>query len=151
MAEAKKKTSDAAAAKNNTSVPVTKKVETAVAPVVSKEVKPEPKKDAPKKEEPKKETPKKATTKKTSTTKKGMKRGPKPAAERTIELQVQFGEKQDVTYSNLVNNVKEWWKEQGKREVSLKSLNIYLKPEDNMAYCIINDKVEYNIDLSNWN
>lgn len=151
MAEAKKKPSDAVTAKNNTSVPVTKKVETAVAPVASKEVKPEPKTDAPKKEEPKKAAPKKAASRKTSTAKKGAKRGPKPASERTIELQVQFGEKQDVTYSNLVNNVKEWWKEQGKREVSLKSLNIYLKPEDNMAYCIINDKVEYNIDLSDWN
>lgn len=151
MAEAKKKTNDAVAAKSNTSVPVAKKVETAAAPTVKTEAKPEPKKDAPKKAEPKKAEPKKAAPKKASTAKKRTKRGPKPASERTIELQVQFGEKQDVTYSNLVNNVKEWWKEQGKREVSLKSLNIYLKPEDNMAYCIINDKVEYNIDLSNWN
>lgn len=150
MAEAKKKTNDTVAAKSNTSVPVAKKVETAAAPVVKTEAKTEPKKDAPKKAEPKKAEPKKTSMTKRGT-KKGTKRGPKPASERTIELQVQFGDKQDVTYSNLVNNVKEWWKGQGKREVSLKSLNIYLKPEDNMAYCIINDKVEYNIDLSDWN
>lgn len=145
MAEVKKKTNDAVAAKNNTSVPATQKVETAAAPIVKTEAKTEPKKDATKKAEPKKAEPKKAAAKKRT------KRGPKPASERTIELQVQFGDKQDVTYSNLVNNVKEWWKGQGKREVSLKSLNIYLKPEDNMAYCIINNKEEYNIDLSNWN
>ena len=94
-------------------------------------------------------TKKKAQTKRSP--KKGAKRGPKPVSERTVELQVQFGGKEDVTYTSLVNNVKEWWKEQGKRETSLKSINIYLKPEDFMAYCVINDKIEYNIDLSDWN
>lgn len=84
-----------------------------------------------------KETAKKTTAKKSAKT--GAKRGPKPASERTIEMTVQFGEK-EVTYTDMVNRIKEMWKEQGKREVSMKSLELYVKPEESKVYYVINSK-----------
>ncbi len=135
-----KKTSDAVTTKNNTSAAETKKVETAAS--VSKEVKTEVK-PVEKAEETKKAPAAKKTTR---TAKKGAKRGPKAASERTVDLFVQF-EGKEVAYSDLVNRVKEWWKGQGKRETSLKSVNIYVKPEESMAYCVINDKINYDISL----
>ena len=70
--------------------------------------------------------------------KTGAKRGPKPASERTIEMTVQFGEK-EVTYTDMVNRIKAMWKEQGKREVSMKSLELYVKPEEGKAYYVVNE------------
>ena len=72
-------------------------------------------------------------------TKSGAKRGPKPASERTIERTVQFGEK-EVTYTDMVNRIKAMWKEQGKREVSMKSLELYVKPEESKVYYVINSQ-----------
>ncbi|MDD5993726.1 MAG: DUF6465 family protein [Clostridiales bacterium] len=83
-------------------------------------------------------TAKKTAAKKT-TAKKGAKRGPKPASERTIEMTVQFGEK-EVSYTDMVNRIKEMWKEKGKREVSMKSLELYVKPEESKVYYVINAK-----------
>lgn len=148
-----KKTSGAVTTKNNTSSADIKKVETAasvkaeVKPEVKAVVKPEAKTEA--KPEAKAEAPKQAAAAKTRTkkaSKKGAKRGPKAASERTVDLFVQF-EGKEVAYSDLVNRIKEWWKAQGKREVSLKSINIYVKPEESMAYCVINDKINYDISL----
>lgn len=136
-----KKTSDAVTTKNNTPAAETKKVEPAAS--VSTEAKTEVK-PVEKAEEPKKAPA--AKKKMTRTAKKGAKRGPKAASERTVELFVQF-EGKEIAYSDLVNRIKEWWKGQGKRETSLKSVNIYVKPEESMAYCVINDKINYDISL----
>lgn len=87
---------------------------------------------------------KKQTRKKT--TKKGAKRGPKPASERTVDLFVQYGEK-EVSYTDLVNRIKDMWKAEGKRETSLKTLNIYVKPEESKAYYVINDKITGDLDF----
>ena len=86
-----------------------------------------------------KETAKKTTAKKSTVKKTGAKRGPKPASERTIEMTVQFGEK-EVTYTDMVNRIKEMWKAQGKREVSMKSLELYVKPEESKVYYVINSQ-----------
>lgn len=86
-----------------------------------------------------KKTTKKAATKKTTKKTSGAKRGPKPASERTIEMTVQFGEK-EVTYTDMVNRIKEMWKAQGKREVSMKSLELYVKPEEAKVYYVINSQ-----------
>lgn len=150
MADTKKKMNDAAEAKNNTSVTTTEKVDTTAATAVKTAAKPEEKKGETKNTAAQK-TPAASNRASKKTTRKGAKRGAKSAAERTIELHVQFDGKNDVTYTSLVNHVKAWWKSQGKRETSMKSLNIYVKPEDSMAYCVINDKINYDIDLSEWN
>ena len=69
--------------------------------------------------------------------KKGAKRGPKPASERTVDFVVQFGGK-ETSYGDIVGQIKEMWKSRGKRETSLKALNIYVKPEESTAYYVIN-------------
>ena len=151
MADTKKKMNDAAEAKKNTSMTTAPKANTTTAATAVKTTaKPEEKKDETKNTAAQK-TPAAGSKASKKTTRKAAKRGAKSAAERTIELQVQFDGKNDVTYTSLVNHVKAWWKSQGKRETSMKSLNIYVKPEDSMAYCVINDKINYDIDLSEWN
>lgn len=147
-------------------VNVTKKTETAkvetktvetktVAPKSTSQVVAAPVKEAVKKEETgkvdetvkkeEKAVPAKKQTRK-KTTKKGAKRGPKPASERTVELFVQYGEK-EVSYTDLVNRIKDMWKAEGKRETSLKTLNIYVKPEESKAYYVINDKITGDLDF----
>lgn len=154
-----KKTNDVVAAKTNTPMADTKKVETASAPkaetkeadkvaakpAVKEEAKPVVKKEETKKAPAAKKTAAKKTAAK-KTTKKGAKRGPKPASERTIELHVQYGGK-EVAYTDLVNRIKDMWKEQGKRETSLKTINIYVKPEEYKAYYVINDDVTGEIEF----
>ena len=54
-------------------------------------------------------------------------------------MTVQFGEK-EVTYTDMVNRIKEMWKAQGKREVSMKSLELYVKPEESKVYYVINSQ-----------
>lgn len=132
-----------------------KKDET-VKPVATKAttpVKEEVKPVVAKAETAKKETAEKAPAKKTvakkatkKTTKKGAKRGPKPASERTVDLHVQYLGK-EVSYNDLVTRIKDMWKEQGKRETSLKNLEIYVKPEDFKAYYVINGDITGEIDF----
>ena len=151
-----KKTEEAVAVKNTVKADTKKtEVKAATAPAkteVKKEAKPAAapaKKEAEAKPAAKKENVKKAPAKKTAakkTTKKGAKRGPKPASERTVDLHVQYLGK-EVAYSDLVNRIKEMWKEQGKRETSLKSLDIYVKPEDFKAYYVINGDITGEIDF----
>lgn len=148
-----------AAKANYSKKPANKKVVTEKKDVVKTEVKPvetksEAKPEAVKETVPAAATAKPAakTTKKTTTkataakktaakkaAKAGAKRGPKPASERTIEMTVQFGEK-EVTYTDMVNRIKEMWKAQGKREVSMKSLELYVKPEESKVYYVINSQ-----------
>lgn len=148
-----------AAKANYSKKPANKKVVTEKKDVVKTEVKPVETKSEAKPEAVKETVPAAATvkpaaktTKKTTTkataakkttakkvAKAGAKRGPKPASERTIEMTVQFGEK-EVTYTDMVNRIKEMWKAQGKREVSMKSLELYVKPEESKVYYVINSQ-----------
>ena len=148
-----------AAKANYSKKPANKKVVTEKKDVVKTEVKPVETKSEAKPEAVKETVPAAATatpaaktTKKTTTkataakkttakkvAKTGAKRGPKPASERTIEMTVQFGEK-EVTYTDMVNRIKEMWRAQGKREVSMKSLELYVKPEESKVYYVINSQ-----------
>ena len=148
-----------AAKANYSKKPANKKVVTEKKDVVKTEVKPVETKSEAKPETVKETVPAAATatpaaktTKKTTTkataakktaakkaAKTGAKRGPKPASERTIEMTVQFGEK-EVTYTDMVNRIKEMWRAQGKREVSMKSLELYVKPEESKVYYVINSQ-----------
>ena len=148
-----------AAKANYSKKPANKKVVTEKKDVVKTEVKPVETKSEAKPEAVKETipaaataTPAAKTTKKTTTkataakkttakkaAKTGAKRGPKPASERTIEMTVQFGEK-EVTYTDMVNRIKEMWRAQGKREVSMKSLELYVKPEESKVYYVINSQ-----------
>ena len=115
----------------------TVKTET-VAPAVKAEVKTE----AVKAEAPKAE-------KKAEVKAEPKKRGPKPKAEKKEAVQnvyVQFAGKEILT-ADLAAQVTEKWVALGHRASSIKELNLYVKPEDNAAYYVINGKESGKIEL----
>ena len=102
------------------------------------------------KEETKKATEEKAapakaakTTKTTKTAKAApAKRGRKPGSktELKVSMNVQFGGK-SYTTDDLVKIAKDVWKYDLKQKVAdFKSVELYVKPEDGMAYYVINGK-----------
>ena len=127
----------------------TVKTETA-APAVKAEVK-ETVKEAPKTEVKteavKAEAPK--AEKKAEVKAEPKKRGPKPKAEKKEAVQnvyVQFAGKEILT-ADLAAQVTEKWVALGHRASSIKELNLYVKPEDNAAYYVINGKESGKIEL----
>lgn len=125
----------------------TVKTET-VAPAVKAEVK-ETVKEAPK-AEVKAEAVK--AEKKAEVKAAPKKRGPKPKTEKTEKKEavqnvyVQFAGKEILT-ADLAAQVTEKWVALGHRASSIKELNLYVKPEDNAAYYVINGKESGKIEL----
>lgn len=103
--------------------------------VKAEEVKVEVKEEV--KAEPVKKTAaeKKTAAKTTRTTKKAVKEELKP------EVFVQFQENEAVL-AEVVDRIKAQFVAEGHRESSIKSLQIYLKPEDYAAYYVINQKIQ---------
>lgn len=102
------------------------------------ETKAEPaKKTAAKKETAKKETAKKTTAKKTV-------KAEKPAV--TQNVYVQFAGL-EISTADLTAKVTEEWVALGHRASSIKSLDLYVKPEDMAAYYVINGKESGKIAL----
>ena len=65
----------------------------------------------------------------------------KNSAEKTV-LHVQYGGK-SIAAEDLVKSAKDIWKYDLKRkEADLTSIEIYVKPEENMAYYVMNDDVK---------
>lgn len=123
MAAAKKTTAKATTVKETAKVNEKAEVKTAVKAVPVKEEK------APVKEATKKEPAKKAPAKKT-TTKKEVK----------VSMNVQFGGK-SYTTEDLVKIAKDVWRYDLKQKAAdFKSVELYVKPEDGMAYYVINGK-----------
>ena len=91
-------------------------------------------KEAPKKEAPKKEAAtKKTTTAKKTTTKK---------TEIKTNVLLQFAYK-EVSFDDIVANVKEAWTSQFMGKLSdIKTLDIYVKPEEHKAYFVVNGDAE---------
>ena len=81
------------------------------------------------------ETAKKTTARKTpakrTTTKK--------AAVVTEEVYLQYAGK-EFSSADLTAKVKEIWKEMGKKAADLKDIKVYVKPEENAAYYVINNE-----------
>lgn len=127
--------------------------ETVKAPVKEVAVKAEPAKTTPVKEEVVKEE--KAPAKKATAPKKAT---PKTAAKTTTKtvktakeavsqnVYIQFAGK-EVKSEELVEQVKALWTAEGHRASSIKSLEVYVKPEDMAAYYVINGKDNGKIDL----
>lgn len=126
-----------------------KAADTAAAQVKEAAGKAEPVKTAPVKEAavkeekaaaPKKAAPKAAT--KTTTTKTA--KTAKEAASQNVYIQ--FAGK-EVKAEELVEQVKALWTAEGHRASSIKSLEVYVKPEDMAAYYVINGKENGKIEL----
>ena len=84
------------------------------------------------------ETAKKAPAKKTTARKTPAKRTTtKKAAVVTEEVYLQYAGK-EFSSADLTAKVKEIWKEMGKKAADLKDIKVYVKPEENAAYYVIN-------------
>ena len=81
------------------------------------------------------ETAKKAPAKKTTARKTPAKR----AAVVTEEVYLQYAGK-EFSSADLTAKVKEIWKEMGKKAADLKDIKVYVKPEENAAYYVINNE-----------
>ena len=62
-------------------------------------------------------------------------------------LYIEYQEKQ-LEESALVAKAKKLWTDGGKKASELTSLQLYVKPEENMAYCVFNDEpnAEFSLD-----
>ena len=123
--------------------PVAKAVETKVEEVkaeakVEEAVKPVVEKAAPEKEA--KKPGRKPGLKNKSAAK------PAKKEEAVTEIYVQYGPGES-SVATVVEKIKAEYVEQGHRASSIKSLKVYLKPEDRSAYYVINDKVAGRVDL----
>ena len=128
MAEEKKTVTVKPVAK---AVAATSEVKKEVAPVVEKKEEP-----AKKAEAPKKEAAKKAPTKKAETAKAGK-------ASLTIEFK---GNK--YTEASLVQSAKDVWVyDLGKNIKDFKTVDLYVKPEESLAYYVINNEITGNFYL----
>ncbi len=123
-----------------------KAAETKVAEPKVAETKAAPKpvevKAAPKKEEAveaKKPAVRKMEEKKTTAKKPGRKAVKKP--EPVQEIFFEYAGEQ-ILAEELVNRIKETYKSEGHRVGAIKSLRVYINPEDRKAYYVINDKAE---------
>lgn len=88
-----------------------------------------------------KETVKKTTTKKTTT---------KKAAEKKDEMKpdvyIQFAG-QEAVLAEVIEKAKKQFVDEGHRAGTIKSLQVYLKPEEYAAYYVINQKHAGRVDL----
>lgn len=127
-----KKNPIAAAAKKMAAAPVSNSV---VTEVKAAEVKAETKTEAPKAEEPKKET-KKAPAKRAA------------AKDIKTSVVVQFAGK-EVTEKELIAAVKKAYTKKGNKVSDIKTIEIYVKPEENAAYYVVNGvgADDYKIEL----
>ena len=127
-----KKNPIAAAAKKMSAAPVSNSV---VTEVKAAEVKAETKTEAPKAEEPKKET-KKAPAKRAA------------AKDIKTSVVVQFAGK-EVTEKELIAAVKKAYTKKGNKVGDIKTIEIYVKPEENAAYYVVNGvgADDYKIEL----
>lgn len=62
-------------------------------------------------------------------------------------IYLEYQEKQ-IPEKDLVAKAKQIWKDLGKKATDMKSLQIYVKPEENMVYCVFNDDetAEFTLD-----
>ena len=62
-------------------------------------------------------------------------------------LYVEYQEKQ-MDEKHLVAKAKQIWTDEGRKISALTSLQLYVKPEENMAYYVFNDEIkgEFSLD-----
>ena len=93
------------------------------------------------KETAKKAPAKKATTKKAATTKTA-----KAAVKKETVITVQY-QGNEVSVASVEEKVKAAFVAEGHKAGSIKTLNIYVKPEEFAAYYVINEKYSGRVDL----
>ena len=100
--------------------------------------------------EPAKKAPAKKATTKTETAKETTKKAPAKKttakAEKVVETYVEFAGNQALL-ANVEASVKAAYVAEGHRESSIKTMRIYVKPEENAAYYVINDNNVGRVNL----
>ncbi len=102
-------------------------------------------KKAPAKKAAAKETTKETVAKETAAKKPAAKKAT-VKAEKVVETYVEFAGNQ-VLLSAVEARVKAAYVAEGHRESSIKTLKVYVKPEENAAYYVINDNNVGRVDL----
>lgn len=135
---ATKKTAAAAA---KMEAPKTESVKVEVKPVAKETVKEETvKKATVKKEAVKKETEKKVAEKKEAEKKAPVKKAPAKKAELKSEVHIQF-ENKSYSQEDLMKMAKDVWEYDLKQEAAaLTDVKLYVKPEENMVYYVMNEE-----------
>ncbi len=101
-----------------------------------------PKAEAAKKPAAKKPAAKKATAKKPVAKKTAAKK-----ADLKAKVVLQFSDGREYTEADLITNAKNVWKyDLGKKTADLTKVELYVKPEDNKVYYVMND-VEGDFNL----
>ena len=131
-----KKNPIAAAAKKMAAAPVSNSTVEAEAAVKAEAKAEAPKAETKKAEEPKKETAKKAPAKRTT------------AKDIKTSVVVQFAGK-EVTEKDLIAAVKKAYTKKGNKVGDIKTIEIYVKPEESAAYYVVNGigADDYKIEL----
>lgn len=78
--------------------------------------------------------------------KKATAKKPAAKAEKVVETYVEFAGNQ-VLLANVEASVKAAYIAEGHRESSIKTMKVYVKPEENAAYYVINDNNVGRVDL----
>ena len=63
------------------------------------------------------------------------------------EVYVQYGPNGEASVADVVERIKNEYVAQGHRVSSIKSLKVYVKPEERSAYYVINEKTQGRVDL----
>lgn len=62
------------------------------------------------------------------------------------EITIEYRDKK-VTESDIVAAVKEIWKLQGNRIADIAKLELFIKPEENAAYYVVNEETQGRVDV----
>lgn len=102
--------------------------------------------EAPAKKTTAKKTTTKSTATKTTTAKKTTARKTtKKAVEPTVDFYVEFNGVQEQ-YATIIENVKKVFLAENEG-AEITSVTVYLKPQENAAYCVINGENEFRMDV----
>ena len=74
------------------------------------------------------------------------KAAPKAPAKKVAEVYLQFGEN-EWNMAQILEQAKAAYVAEGHRVSAIKSLSLYVKPEEKKAYYVINEKTTGSIDL----
>ena len=67
--------------------------------------------------------------------------------EAVTEVYVQYGPNGEASVDAVVDRIRNEYVAQGHRASSIKSLKVYVKPEERSAYYVINEKTQGRVDL----
>ncbi len=62
------------------------------------------------------------------------------------EITIEYGDKK-ITESDIVAAVKEIWKSRGNRIADIAKLELFIKPEENAAYYVVNEEMQGRVDV----